>query len=174
MLELNTQCGVELQDHYYKQRAKHCRSCSKTKYLPEVINSPLHHVWTQMKRRCLNPKVQNYHNYGGRGITVCSEWMKYQNFYNDMAASYKPGLTIDRINNDGPYSKENCRWATKVEQGNNRRTARLIEYRGQTKHMNDWAKESGVKISTFKQRLYVYGWPIEKCMEVGYRLRTAV
>lgn len=93
--------------------------------------NPIYIVWRSMFWRC-SDDGQNYPNYKGRGITVCERWKEFQNFYDDMVATYLPGLTIERTNNDLGYSPENCIWGTRKVQRNNTRTVRKITFNGKT------------------------------------------
>ena len=129
----------------------------------------IRNIWYGMLHRTTNPKHTEYSRYGARGITVCDRWHSFENFYEDMKCGYLSGLSIERIDNDKGYSLENCRWSTKKEQANNRRTSKLFTIDGITKTLAQWIEQSGVKPSTVKQRIYGYGWPIEKalCKKVG-------
>ena len=109
-------------------------------------NHPLFRVWYGMKRRCYDKNEKEYHNYGGRGISVCDEWRNdFLTFYNWATENgYSADLTIDRIDVDGNYEASNCRWATQKEQQRNRRNNRRITISGETKLMAEWAEESGI------------------------------
>lgn len=113
-------------------------------------------VWNAMLSRCYNPKVVGYQNYGARGITVCRRWLAFENFYEDMGARPRGG-TIERINNDGPYSPRNCRWATRQEQAQNKSNSRLLTHGGRTQTLAEWARELGVNPSAILYRLKAWG-----------------
>lgn len=124
-------------------------------YKPTTINgkrvaSAEYRSWQMMKNRCLNPKAIDYSYYGGRGITVCPEWVEsFDNFFMDMGPKPSEGLTLDRKDGNGQYCKENCQWATRLEQARNREYCNF--FRG--KHSWEWAEELGVTHANFNQRL---------------------
>ena len=111
-----------------------------------------------MKQRCSNPNDPAYKNYGGRGIFVCERWLVFENFYADMG-DRPEGMSIDRIDNDGPYSKENCRWATRVQQARNRRWKTYAV--GDVKHTaQEWGRLLGGARNIVNLRLAA-GWSVE-------------
>lgn len=114
---------------------------------------PLYRVWRGMKYRCLVPSAHNYPDYGGRGITVCDRWLSIENFYNDMLPGYIKGLHLGRINNDGDYCPENCRWETPEQNNNNRRCCVMVTFDGRTHTIAEWAKELVVKANTISARI---------------------
>ena len=124
----------------------------------------IRNIWYCMIHRTTNPAHSEFARYGARGIAVCDEWHSFDRFYLDMKDGYMPGLSIERIDNDQGYSLENCRWATKKEQANNRRTSKFFTIDGVTKTLAQWIDESGLKGSTVRQRLYAYGWTIERAL----------
>ncbi len=129
---------------------------------PKARNRSLYLIWGQMHSRCYNPKHVGFHNYGGRGITVCAEWHDFETFLEDM--SPRPvGKTLDRIDNDGGYSPANCRWATAAEQSRNTRRARNIEVDGRRVGLTQYCEESGLPYRRTLARLRL-GWPVERAI----------
>jgi len=86
-----------------------------------MYKSPTYMSWKKMKDRCLNPNHMHYHTYGGRGINICDKWMSFEGFFEDMGEMPEKGYSVDRINSDGNYTKENCRWIPRNHQQKNRR-----------------------------------------------------
>lgn len=121
-------------------------------------SSGLYRVWGNIKQRCTNPNNPAYHNYGGRGITLCKRWHKFENFLADLGAQPE-GMTLDRINNDKGYAPNNVRWVTKAENTRNTRRCVMVEINGETRPINVWCREFGVPYVTFKQRRK-NGWGI--------------
>ncbi len=125
-------------------------------------NTKAYRSWHTMLQRCTNPNNPAYHRYGGRGISVCEEWRDFRNFYADMG-NPSPLLTLDRIDNSAGYSKDNCRWATRSEQGNNRSTNVFITYLEKRLTLAQWAVETGLGKYCLSSRLNS-GWTIEKAL----------
>jgi hypothetical protein len=119
-------------------------------------------IWCGIKDRCGNPRNRAYKDYGGRGIYVCDRWSLFSNFYNDMGPR-PDGLMLERIDNNKGYSPENCKWANRVEQNNNKRSNVLITVDGETRPLREWAEKAGLKYGTVHQRL-IYGWTPERAV----------
>lgn len=119
-----------------------------------MTNSSEYRVWGAMNNRCSNPKNPNYPHYGGRGITVCDEWKNsFEAFYRDMGPRPSLAHTIDRKDNNGNYCKENCRWATKKEQANNRNCTPFYDFRGERLPITEIARRLNLSIDTIRSRL---------------------
>jgi hypothetical protein len=110
-------------------------------------------VWAGMINRCKNPSHIGFANYGGRGISVCERWKKFENFLFDMGEPPSPRHTIERKLNSGNYEPENCEWRTRNDQARNTRQNRLLTFRGKTQCLTDWAREIGMPIGTLFYRL---------------------
>lgn len=128
------------------------------------IKKKLYKRWNDIKYRCYNSNCPCYNDYGGRGIDISKEWKLFENFYNDMSASYRLGLTLERIDNNKGYSKENCKWIEFKHQAWNRRNVPLVEWKGIKKCLAEWSKTLNIKPSTLRQRYYCLKWDIEKCL----------
>lgn len=118
-----------------------------------------------MKQRCKNPKAAKYKLYGGKGVSVCSQWEDYINFDEwSRSNGYKDDLTLDRINGNGDYSPENCRWATHSEQALNTTQNRLITFENETRPLAEWARIKNISYSVLSSRITEYGWGVEKAL----------
>lgn len=125
----------------------------------------LYQTWYGMINRCENEKWRYFCNYGGRGISVCEEWHDFDKFASwALRHGYAENLSIDRIDNDGNYCPENCKWSTKIEQENNKRTSRKVEIDGKVLNLCKWCEIYGISPVTVQSRLR-YGWGIEDAIK---------
>lgn len=127
------------------------------------VMSPEFCTWNHIKGRCENPANNQYHNYGGRGIKLCPRWRDFRNFLADMGAKPSQYHSIDRLNNDGDYEPNNCRWATRKQQTRNTRRNIHLEYHGRTQCLEDWASELGVCAETLRHRIH-RGWSVSRAL----------
>jgi hypothetical protein len=127
-----------------------------------MTGTPEYKSWQAMRARCNNSRDKDFDKYGGRGITVCVKWSdSFERFFADMGA--RPGgTTLERRDNNGPYCKKNCYWATRTEQTRNRRNALNVTMRGQTKPLKVWCDELGINYFTAHRRLKRNGWPLDR------------
>ena len=147
-------CGMIVVVASEKLRSGNTRSCGclrvvvsrerqTTHGLTEAI--PEYHIWRGMRGRCLNPSGPRFDRYGGRGITICPSWDDFEVFLADMGLRPSPKHSLERIDNDGPYSAENCRWATQSEQMRNTSVTRMLTCCGQTRCMVAWSELTGAE-----------------------------
>jgi len=140
-----------------------------------LLKAPEYLAWRAMKQRCQNSSCRAYQNYGGRGISICERWKKYENFLADMGSRPGPHYSLDRIDNNGNYEPKNCRWATRKEQGNNRRTTKLICYLGKTMSLKEAAAIAGLDHRVVYKRIE-FGWSALKAITTPARknIRTKI
>lgn len=152
-----TSCGCRRRDAHLRRITRH-----------NMSGSSEYSSWESMKARCLNPKNRFYSNYGGRGIKVCERWMNFKNFLQDMGNKPSSDYTIDRIDVNGDYCPENCRWSDRHTQDRNRRTNIKFEINGEVKILMDIAKEHGLHQQTIKSRVSK-GMTIEEAISKPYK-----
>ena len=162
-------CGAITTVFTYSLVGNKTRSCGCLKVeLARILNTthgqtgtPLHITWKGIIRRCHSPKCDGFPNYGGRGIYVCERWRRsFEAFAEDMGERPSPNHSIGRIDNAGPYSNENCRWETYIEQANNKRSSRFIEALGKKQTLIQWSRELSVPRERIATRLNL-GWCAE-------------
>lgn len=152
-------------------KRNHEKSLERKKYLPEKIVQPRGHgmsktrvyrIWCSMRGRCLNKNNASYPYYGGRGITICDRWEKFEHFLEDMGHP-RNEMTLERIDNNGNYCPENCCWATRSQQSKNRRVNIVIEYHGENLSLHECCERFGLSYTALYSRLY-RGMSIEESL----------
>ena len=160
-------CGVSNHSRYWRTIMAVSNSTSS-----RFTDYPEYPIWKQMRRRCSIPTHPKYHLYGARGIRVCDRWNdSFVAFYADMGPRPSPAHSIDRIDNNGHYTANNCRWATRQQQGRNTRRNRLLTLDGRTMCVQDWSDETGIHTRTIRTRLD-RGWSIERALTTPARHRS--
>jgi hypothetical protein len=147
--------------------------CLRTKLFNKNRRKPSHgmyktrqfSIWHSMKQRCLNKKSTNYKDYGGRGIKVCDKWLNFKGFWEDMQYGYDDNLTIDRINVNDDYCKENCRWITQQEQEFNKRNSIIINIDGITAPLKYQCKRLNIPYKLVYNRIHCKNWEVEKALK---------
>lgn len=164
-------CGAEVVVQGANLRKGHTVSCGfycrdvHTKHGAE--GTRLYAVWKNMRDRCFKERHKSYADYGGRGITVCEDWLDFSNFMEwAFQTGYDPDApkgkcTLDRIDYNKGYHPENCRWVDAKTQGRNKRNNRLVEFRGEVRPLSEWAEIFGIKYQTLYARLTRYGLSVD-------------
>jgi hypothetical protein len=166
-------CGTRKTAAAESLRSGSVKSCGCYKSGRSRLFSPSYHAmsgtaecraWNSARNRTMNPNNRDYSKYGGRGITMCDAWIDdFVAFFNDMGPR-PPGTSLDRIDNNGPYSKKNCRWATPAEQARNRRSTVLFRVGDEEKTLTEWSRVSGVPEPRIWKRINKLGWPVERAI----------
>lgn len=171
-------CGIETVVHSGALTQGHTKSCGCLRH--ESRNTrhgmareqgegkhPVWLAWASMNQRCYDVHATNYKDYGGRGIKVCRRWVVFENFRDDMLPTWFSGGTLERDDNEGDYSPQNCRWATKKEQARNRRSTRWVEVFGERMSLAEAVERFGVvKYGIVLQRIDRNGWSIEDALTI--------
>ena len=141
------------------------------RHIHGMSGTPTHMAWVGMRQRCLNPSGNRYHRYGGRGIKVCERWLEsFENFLADMGES-PIGMSLDRIDNDGDYEPNNCRWADDSEQNRNRSIAKIVTAQGITMTLPEWSDKTGIPQHVLRNRLYRDGWDTDRAVSTPVKYK---
>lgn len=162
-------CGVEKEISAGSVTTGQSTSCGCAQLAGQTTHgrtgSREYRIWQAVKARCLNENNTAFKDYGGRGIGICQEWADdFMAFYRHVGACPTSEHTIDRIDNNRGYEPGNCRWATRLEQGRNRRGLHQITYGGRTQCLQEWADEFGLSPRTLHNRIKRGGWTFEKAL----------
>ena len=155
------ECGNEVRVLTGSLRDESTKSCGcllrekalitcKSRAIHNLTDTPIHKSWQKMKERCLNENHMLYHRYGGRGITICKEWRDFTLFLRDMEDTWFPGATLDRIDSNGHYEKNNCQWLSRAD--NSAKKCFYYEYKGKQMSLREIAEDVGIPYKTLKAR----------------------
>lgn len=165
-------CGTEKEIRAGYLRDGRTKSCgclsaelsSKRAKTHGLSRHPLFPVWHSMMARCFKPHNHAYKDYGARGITVCERWQSVEHFIEDASRLWLPGLTLDRIDNDGNYEPGNVRWTDETAQSRNRRSNVYLTFNGKRQTLFEWADDVGIPRRTLWARIRSYGWSVDKAL----------
>lgn len=167
-------CGTWKENSSNALNSGHAKSCGclmrESGKTHGMYRTKEHTSWASMVMRCTNKRSDNYKYYGGRGIRVCDRWRNFENFYADMGKA-PSGTTLDRIDSNKDYCKENCRWATAKEQARNKRSNHVVSANGETRCIAEWADILGVNVHTLHSRVHL-GWDDEMIINTPIRKRA--
>ena len=173
MAKWSCSCGGSIITRIQSVELGYTKSCGCLKYKKGIVRrfkhgmskSPEYQAWADLKDRCYNPNNKYFFNYGGRGIKVCDRWLEsFENFFEDMGYRPSKRFSIERVENNGIYEKNNCKWGTKYEQERNKRSNVYLEYNGKLKIVKDWSKEIGISNTTISNRIKK-GFPISDILK---------
>lgn len=170
--EFLCQCGNTTFSTSYKVRSGHTKSCGCARseanagFKHGMAYSDENKVWCGIKTRCFNPNRKDWKNYGGRGISMCERWLhNFEAFFEDMGRRPSKNHSIERKDNSGDYTPENCIWTTSYVQGQNKRNNCKLTVGGITKKLKEWSKQTGIGFTTLQQRI-CKGWTPEEVVGV--------
>ena len=166
LFECRCDCGRITKVRFGNLKNNHTMSCGCHRVFMNkthgMSNTKENKIWSSLKDRCLNKRNKRYSSYGGRGITLCEKWLKFEGFFEDMG--YKPDeKSLDRIDNDKGYCKKNCRWATPIEQQNNMRNNIYIRFDNRVESLTYWSNFLGIQRNTLTTRLR-RGWSVNRTL----------
>jgi hypothetical protein len=156
-------CGTERQLSRNILLTNGSQSCGCARGTHKLSGTPEYQAWCSMMARCYVETTERFPNYGGRGILVCERWHSVEAFIADMGQRPPDKTSIDRRDNDLNYEPGNCRWATALDQANNRRSSRFLEHRGERHTLAEWSRITGLKTATISGRLKV-GMPVGEAL----------
>lgn len=163
LFECSCECGNNAVYPGKDLRSGNNKSCGCLRH--KMSGTQIYRAWQNMKKRCNDPSNKSYHNYGGRGITYNLKWETFEGFFEDMEEGFEKGLTLDRIDVNGDYEKENCRWVDWVIQANNTTTNHIVKYNGEELTIAELARKYNKDHTLLNNRISNYNWDAERAMK---------